>query len=225
VINLAKEDKKNISEMAGAMQRDGFSDSQIYDSLKKEGYNSVEIDDAVSQSSLEPAEKYEEEIMEEAPEPGLKPSLLDRNQRKEQTENSIESFAMPSREETEESFGGLSGSNFKRGNLGDVEALIESVIDEKWKSAIEKFGNLDVWKERVRTDVGSVKQEMIRLEQRFSNIEKAIMGKISQYDRNVVNIGNEIKVLEKVFQKIINPLTSNIKELSRITEDLKKRKK
>ncbi|MBI2671484.1 hypothetical protein HYX16_00980 [Candidatus Woesearchaeota archaeon] len=225
MINLVKDDKKGLSEMAEEMRGEGFSDSQIYDSLKKGGHSSVEIDDAVNQANLGPAEKYEEEIIEEAPEPGLKPSLLNDKGRKEQFGNPDENIDISYRNEPEESPGNFPGANFQRGNLSDTEALIESVIEEKWKSAIEKFGNLDVWKERVRTDVGSVKQEMIRLEQRFNNIEKAIMGKISQYDRNVVSIGNEIKVLEKVFQKIINPLTSNIKELSRITEDLKKRKK
>ena len=194
------------------LQQQGLSKPQIYDSLRREGFNNVQIDDAINQKELTTQEM--DESLDEAPEPGLKPSLLNESSR---SQSSIS-----------ENYSGFSGTNFQgevssSRNLDDVEALIESIIEEKWRTTIERFGNLDVWREKVRTDVGSIKQELIRLEHRFENIEKAILGKITQYDRNIVNIGNEIKVLEQVFQKIINPLTTNIKELSRITKELKER--
>ena len=197
-------------ERISELQSQGFSDSQIYENLKKEGYSSVQIDDAITQSKLGSPE------LEEAPEPGLKHSLLDEPEQTE-TRNTQQS--------TNYNYSETQGDGFQssRGNLDDVEALIESIIEEKWKNTIQRFGNLDIWKEKVKTDVISIKQELIRLEHRFDNIEKAILGKISQYDRNIVNIGNEMKVLEQVFQKIINPLTTNIKELSRITKELKEK--
>lgn len=203
----------DILNKVGDLEQQGFSKPQIYDSLKREGFSSIQIDDAINQKQLTTQENIDESL-EEAPEPGLRPSLLNESEK-----------AQPS---MSESYGGMSGTNFQgefsgsRG-LDDVEALIESVIEEKWKTTIERFGNLDVWREKVRTDVASIKQELIRLEHRFENIEKAVLGKITQYDRNIVNIGNEIKVLEQVFQKIINPLTTNIKELSRITKELKEK--
>ncbi len=212
MINLAVND---ISiEKINSLQTQGLSDSQIYETLKKEGFNSVEIDDAISQAKL--GKPMSQDDVEEAPEPGLRPSLLNQPQTI-QTEKKDNYSNFQNNEFQEDNFQNI------RGNLDDVEVLIESVIEEKWKNSIQRFGNLDVWKEKIRTDVSSVKQELIRLEHRFDNIEKAILGKISQYDRNIVNIGNEMKVLEQVFQKIINPLTSNIKELSRITKELKEK--
>ena len=165
MINLAE--GNDAVERASELQNQGFSDAQVYEALKKDGYTSVQIDDAINQAKL--------------------------------------------------------GNPPQEANLDEVEALIESIIEEKWKNSLQRFGNMDVWRERVKTDVTSVKQELIRLEHRFDNIEKAILGKISQYDKNIVNIGNEMKVLEQVFQKIITPLTTNIKELSRITKEMKEK--
>ena len=206
---------ENILNKVGELQQQGFTSPQIYNSLKRE-FNSVQIDDAINQKRL--AAQENEPDLEDVPEPGLKPSLLDE----------------PEKQNQQQGTGGFSGGNFSgvsfqgdfqgsRSGMDDVEALIEQIIEEKWKTTIERMGNLDVWRERVRTDVSSIKQELIRLEHRFENIEKAVLGKISQYDRNIVNIGNEIKVLEQVFQKIITPLTTNIKELSRITKELKEK--
>ena len=70
----------------------------------------------------------------------------------------------------------------------------------------------------------AVKQEVLRLGQRFANVEKSLLGKVSEYDEHVLNVTTEMKALEKVFEKIVQPLTSNIKELNKITRDLKAKK-
>src|SRR3989338_7714475 len=49
--------------------------------------------------------------------------------------------------------------------------------------------------------------------------------KINEYNESVVSVSTEMKALEKVLERIINPLTTNIKELSRITEELKGKRK
>lgn len=111
---------------------------------------------------------------------------------------------------------------YNRTNIEEIESLIESVVEEKWRLVMEPFGDFNMWKEKVRTEIVSIKQELLRTENRFENLEKAIIGKVHEYDTHVLNIGAEIKALEKVFQKIMQPLTENIKELSKITEKLKK---
>lgn len=215
MINLAEINE--AVEKAGELQNQGFSDAQIYESLKKDGFTSVQIDDAINQSKL--GSPPQEAEIEEAPEPGLRPSLLNNPQNSGNfTSTQFRNYSSFGQELQDNT-----SSQNPRGGLDEVEALIESIIEEKWKNSMQRFGNLDIWKEKMKTDVASVKQELIRLEHRFDNIEKAILGKISQYDKNIVNIGNEMKVLEQVFQKIITPLTTNIKELARITKELKEK--
>ena len=103
-----------------------------------------------------------------------------------------------------------------------IQELVESVVDEKWQNIIEKFGDLGIWKERTNRDLLSLKQELLRTQDRFTQLQKAVLGKVSEYNDNISNINSEMKALEKVFEKIIDPLTTNIKELQRITDRLKK---
>lgn len=103
----------------------------------------------------------------------------------------------------------------------EIEALIESIIEEKWQTMVANIGDLNVWKQKTRQDVQSTKQELLRLQARFENLEKAILGKVTEYDKHMVNVSTELKAMEQVFQKILQPLTSNIKELSKITAKLK----
>lgn len=111
-----------------------------------------------------------------------------------------------------------------REQIDEIEALIESIVDEKWQAMTSNIGDLNLWKQTIRKDVQSVKQEILRMQARVENLEKAIMGKIAQYDKNISNVGSEIKAMEMVLQKVMQPMTDNIKELQKITTKLKKKK-
>jgi len=103
-----------------------------------------------------------------------------------------------------------------------MQEMIEEVIEEKWGNMVEKFGDLGLWKERTNRDIISLKQELVRTQDKFNQLQRAVLGKVSEYNDNISNLGSEMKALERVFEKIVEPLTTNIKELQRITERLKK---
>lgn len=106
-----------------------------------------------------------------------------------------------------------------------MHELIEAVVNEKWDDLMGNLGNLTLWKERVDTNITAVKQELIRLSDRFENLQSSVIGRVKVYDDNLGNIHDEMKALEKVFEKILEPLVTNIKELERITQEMKYHKK
>jgi hypothetical protein len=110
-------------------------------------------------------------------------------------------------------------------DMNKMHEIIEAVISEKWEEAMGQVGNIAVWKEKVSNDVISLKQELIRTQERFDNLQNAILGRIKDYDSGIKDVHTEMKALERVFEKILEPLTSNIKELNTLTQDLKKLKK
>ncbi len=110
----------------------------------------------------------------------------------------------------------------------DVETfqeIAESIINEKWQELVSSMGNIAIWKEKVHTDILSIKQELVRVEDRFENLQRAILGRVEDYHKTISDVSVDIKALEQVFEKILQPLTTNIKELNRITDDLKGKKK
>ncbi len=107
----------------------------------------------------------------------------------------------------------------------DVQALVEEVIDERWKELITKVGDIPQWKSDMSNDTESIKQELLRVEKRFEDLQTAIFGKVKEYGSSMKDLGTEMKAMEKVFEKILEPLTTNIKELERITGQLKGKSK
>jgi len=104
-----------------------------------------------------------------------------------------------------------------------IQEITESVVEEKWDELMDKVGDLRLWKEKINSDMTSIKQEILRTQNRFENLQAAVLGKVHDYNENIININNEMKALEKVFEKILQPLTENVKELSKITDKLKKK--
>ncbi|PIZ52606.1 hypothetical protein COY26_04130, partial [Candidatus Woesearchaeota archaeon CG_4_10_14_0_2_um_filter_33_10] len=81
----------------------------------------------------------------------------------------------------------------------------------------------------VESDTASIRQEIEDLKSSFSELQKNILTKVDEYDRNIVKVSTNIKAMENVFQKAIPTFTENINELARTVESLKnisnKRKK
>jgi len=106
----------------------------------------------------------------------------------------------------------------------DVQAIVEEIIDEKWKEVMASIGDITAWKTQMENDSEAMKQEIIRLSERFDKLQAAVIGKVEDYNKSIKDMGSELKAMEKVFEKILEPLTTNIKELNKITEKLKKKK-
>lgn len=194
-----------------SMKSQGLQDQQIIENLKKENYSFQEINDALEQSEIVKTvnqRPFEEPL--DFPVPPT-PSTMSNYQVSSPSVQTIpqQSFFDPS----------------SRLTMDRIEEIAESIINEKWSELTKEFGNFNSWKEKVNTDVLSIKQEIVRTQDRFENLQKAVLGKINEYNESVVSVSTEMKALEKVLERIINPLTTNIKELSRITEELKGKRK
>lgn len=111
--------------------------------------------------------------------------------------------------------------NYPPMSSDEIQRMIETVVEEKWKAYSEKFGDIGVWKNQIENDLESIKQEVLRLQKRFDSMQAAVVGKVGEYGKGMKDISAEMKALEKVFEKILDPLTRNIKDLNKITKELK----
>ncbi len=104
-----------------------------------------------------------------------------------------------------------------------IEELAEAIIDEKWNEIVRSINKIVDWKERVETRLTKLEQQVDDMNKNFDTLHKGVLGKISDYDRNLTNVGAEIKAMDKVFQKVLPSLTESVGELSRITTTMKKK--
>ncbi len=102
------------------------------------------------------------------------------------------------------------------------EELIEAIIDEKWNDLMKDINRIIEWKNKTDAKIAAIEQMFSDLKDNFDKLHTAVISKVGEYDKNILEVGNEIKALEKVFSKVIPTLTDNVNELSRITNAMKK---
>lgn len=101
------------------------------------------------------------------------------------------------------------------------EELIEAIIDEKWNELVKDVNKIIEWKTQTETRVTSLEQQIRDVKDQFDKLHQALIGKIGEYDKHLLDVGSEIKAMEKVFAKVLPVFTQNVSELSRITDDLR----
>jgi septation ring formation regulator EzrA len=98
-----------------------------------------------------------------------------------------------------------------------IEEIAEAIIDEKWEELIKNLNKISEWRDQTENKISRIEQQFADLKDNFDKLHKAIIGKIGEYDQNIINVATEIKAMEKVFQKILPTFTENVNELARIT--------
>ncbi len=207
-------------DIVANMKRQGLTNNQIVQNLQREGYDSSEILDALNQTETKaaidpgmesympsgtnlPEETSQDYSYEEQPilPPAPSPTYRD--------------YAEPYQEYPQES----------RAIEDEIEAIAEQVVEEKWAEFIERTGDLALWKSDIQRDVDNLRRDIKNLNQQIANLQQAIIGKVNDYNKSLKEVGAEIKAMDQVFQKILPTLTTNVKELSSITERVRKKKK
>ena len=107
----------------------------------------------------------------------------------------------------------------------DNEELIEAIIDEKWNDLMGDINKVIAWKESTETRITQLEQQLKDMKDQFDKLHQAVIGKVGEYDQHILDVGAEVKAMEKVFSKVLPIFTDNVAQLSHITENLSKKKK
>ncbi|MDP3917520.1 MAG: hypothetical protein Q8Q42_04530 [Nanoarchaeota archaeon] len=208
------------------MQKSGKTNTEIIQSLQTDGYSFQQISEALNQSQAKIA--IEGPRIKE--EPILQPSVIYSEEKQPVEEAEVVSPPSPNSgpqgmyqpQTMPEQMSFSYPAQTMGSTTEDIEEIAESIIEEKWQKMGEEFGDMLAWKERVSNDLDSIKQELMRLENRFENLSNSVVGKVREYGESTSDLGIEIKAMGKLLSNIINPLANNVKELERIMKTVKK---
>ena len=81
------------------------------------------------------------------------------------------------------------------------------------------------WKQLVDQRIIEMEGQFKELKDEFDKLHESVLGKITEYDQNIRDVGTEMKGMEKVFQKIIPELSSSVAELGKLKDELKERRR
>ena len=77
------------------------------------------------------------------------------------------------------------------------------------------------WKDSAEERLAKIEDDIENLKNRFSELHTGVLGKISEYDKGIRDVGTDIKAMQEVFKKTLPKFTENVAAL----EKLAKRKK
>ncbi len=102
-----------------------------------------------------------------------------------------------------------------------IDETVEKLIEEKWDTLVDNVTKILKWKETTENQIHMLKDDILNISEGFSKLENKLISKISNYDKDILDVNSEIKALEKVFQKITPTLINNVNELAKIADDFK----
>ena len=187
-----------------ALKQQGMDNNQIIQEMERQGYNSSQIFDVLNQINISGGNAGPEQP------PGFNAS----QQNFPEQQAPPQQFEQPPQPPQQ-----------PQADKEQIEEMAEAIIDEKWKEFEGDIKIIIDWKEKTEARVNQIEQRVKDLASGLDSLHKSLVGKISQYDRNIMDVGVEIKAMEKVFQKILPSLTENVNKLDRMTKSSKFSKK
>ena len=194
-----------------AMRSRGFDNNQIVQALQRNGYSSTQIFDALNQADLVSGAPP---MMDQQ---GFPPSDIPQFQPQ----------PMMQMQDNQQAYSGQQGGGSSEGGgitSEEVEELVESVIEEKWDDLAKDINKIVEWKAEVESKLAKLEQRLDSIQDSFDKLHQAVIGKVGDYDKNILEVGAEVKAMEKVFSKVLPLFTENVSELSRVVQALKKGK-
>ena len=182
------------------MKQQGFTNNQVIQELQRQGYNSQQIFDAINMA--EPTNIAAGPI-DNFPQQQQEPMM-------QQMPQQQEPISMPQP--------GISNPRFGDDAKEKIEEMAEAIIDEKWEELVKSINKIIEWKGKMEGNINKLEQEVRDLKDNFNQLHSSIIGKINEYDKNILNVGTEVKAMSQVFEKVLPTFTENIGELRRIVK-------
>ena len=211
-------------QQVSSMRQQGLSDSQIIQTLQRDGYKTHQIFDAMNQADLVSGAAMPLDNMPLQPEP-LPPQFQATNPSPNiQGQQNISSQQPPQYPPQYQEYPPQpTESSFPSDQLSyeKVEEIAESIIEEKWSDFSRGISKIVEWKEKTELRINEMDTKITQLKQSFDELTRLLLGKMSEYDKNIISVGSDIKAMDKVFQQMLPSFTENVNELSRITRNIK----
>jgi DNA-binding transcriptional MerR regulator len=197
--------QQSAMEQVQSMRQQGYSNNQIMQALQGQGFNPLEISDAMNQANA--SGNFQGQMQ---PEPDLQDYGHYETYGEQPSQFQPQGHDMPPMAQMQPS------SNVDEEK---VQQIVEAVIDEKWEEFAKDVKKIIEWKEKSEDRMAKLEQQLIDMRLSMDSLTKSIIAKISSYDQNIVDVGTEIKAMEKVFQKVLPSLTENVNKLERMSKD------
>jgi len=210
-----------VEEMVGK----GLSMRQMVDYLKSEGYSIDLIDKAFSQlkakqgvsaSNAGPVSPpLDQSLPSNLPNPssGFDDSELNNSSPLPNVDESADLGGSGVEDDISELDELDSSIDSDVSKVGNVESLVEVIIEEKFAELADKIESLDDLKENVSGSIDSFRNDIDSLKKRLDSLEKFKEESLSVQRKALDEFRLEISAMEKAFQKLVPTLSATVRKM------------
>ena len=177
----------------------GFSEPEIIDVLRKEGFSAEEIDRALTQA-LELKISGQSE-----PEPNLPTFSQPQSQVSQMPQIPEASLQYP---QSTEGYG--------------TEELVESIVHEKMADIDEKLAEFRVKNADLERNISNLHNQLLVLTKGTSQTEQAIVAKLDSLKDSLTDMNAKMSSLEKAFKDALPALIESVRSLTDLVHMFKK---
>jgi hypothetical protein len=202
----------------------GYSETQIIDTLKQEGVSPKDIYNALTQSSIKtelsqtPMTTETEEVTPEAYSQSVDNTT---DQTQYFPETGQQEYGEPQQEYQQYQ---QYQTPQPATDIETINEIAEQIVEEKTNEIKKQMSSFKNSNEEMKSDLERMSKKLEKLENNFNELQVAILRRIGEYGDNIKNISNEMHETQGSFSKILNPLTDNIRELQKLTGSFDKQK-
>ncbi len=193
-----------------SMRKQGMDNNAIIQSLQAKGYSSSQIFAALTQAD-------EHGVGQKTK---LQSAVHDFNAMPDPAPSVAQQQAMPP------PIPSMPGSQQSQPVLqGDqtvtTEEIVEAIIDEKWNELMKDIGKIVEWKNSVEARIMNLENNLKSLQHNFDKLHSAVIARVTEYDKHLLNIHGQLKAFETVLSKFLPVFSENVQELSAAVNALK----
>ncbi len=180
----------------------GLSKRQIIDYLRKEGYSVDLVEKAFLQMNSKQGALSNSGAPVSEQLPALQPSGIPLP--KSESQNDFDDVSDDSLEPSVEN---------EITKAGDVESLVEVIVEEKFAELADKVEDFDNLKDSVDSKISSFNSEIDSIKSRISDLEKFRDENMVSQKKALDDFRLEITAIEKAFHKLVPAISSNVRKM------------
>ena len=190
-----------VRELAGR----GFSEPEMIDVLRKEGFSPEEIDSALTEALRRGVTKHAEEGAKEPPKPEL-PTLEQLiPEKKESKELEVPETSLP------EKYYDYS-----------TEDYINAVVEARMSEVDEKIRELSLRYQELEKIVKTIHNSIEELTKARGSEQQKILNRIEEFSSNLNDVNIRLGGVEKAFKETLPALIESVRSLSDLVQRMKR---
>ena len=182
-----------ILERVMQMQKEGYSDQEIIDSLQEQGFSPRQIEDSLGQAQVKNAVAEEEEFYPPAPQ---------QDEYMPQTQEIGEQEMYAPQQQYQEYYPQENYQGYETNAADNTIEIAEQVFQEKIKAIQNQTNKSIEFQTIAKTQIENISERLKRIEVVFDKMQMAILDKVGAYGRDLNAMKKEVTMIEDSFEKL-----------------------